>query len=56
MYISHHIACQLANEHIGEVRPQAGPRGGPRRRRLALRRLRILNHRPLAAPAPRAGR
>jgi hypothetical protein len=56
MHISHHITRQLASEHISALRADAPPRGRRRRRRLALRRLRILERRPLAVPTPRAGR
>jgi hypothetical protein len=55
MHISHHIARQLASEHMHELGANAAPRRESGRRRLALRRLRILKRRPLAAPSPRAG-
>lgn len=55
MHINHHVAVQLANEHICALRADAS-RGRRQRRRRLVRRRQILRRGLLAVPAPRVGR
>jgi hypothetical protein len=52
MYLRHHIAMQLASEHIDALRESAARTRARGEHRLAIPRLRPIRRRPIPTPAP----